>query len=148
MFIPTPFRLLWEAFSHAAITCRGLFVQIFFVNILRVPIVIVNVRLHTVVIDIIIMIYIVSDKVCNMLYDTANPLHVIYMWFEVSVSSLVPFLVLVFFSVHILRQVTIFRLLQYRILVLLFVVYFIIRHIINKKCSYFRRAMLLVMLRS
>ncbi|KAI0239931.1 hypothetical protein LSAT2_009356 [Lamellibrachia satsuma] len=43
-------------------------------------------------------------KVCNMLYDTANPLHVIYMWFEVSVSSLLPFLLLVFFSVHILRQ--------------------------------------------
>ena len=29
LFIPTPFRLLWEAFSHAAITARRLFIQIF-----------------------------------------------------------------------------------------------------------------------
>ena len=28
LFIPTPFRLLWEAFSHTALTARRLFVQI------------------------------------------------------------------------------------------------------------------------
>ena len=28
MFIPTSFRLLWEAFSHVVITARRLFVQI------------------------------------------------------------------------------------------------------------------------
>ncbi|KAI0238379.1 hypothetical protein LSAT2_010944 [Lamellibrachia satsuma] len=39
-----------------------------------------------------------------MLLDNANPLHVTYTWFEVSISSIVPFLLLVFFNVHILRQ--------------------------------------------
>ena len=52
-----------------------------------------------------------------MLLDNANPLHVTYTWFEVSISSIVPFLLLVFFNVHILRQVTILHLLQCIILI-------------------------------